>query len=154
MATFDFEVKHWPGHCGTAADALPKQPLAGGPQPSLDDLEHDASVVVCNIRMRTALGPELGTAGTKCCRMRQVCATKAQRSTDVSDRLGNTPTLPGYAKEELCKIQSKDPTISAFRQFRDRKPNPISKERKGLAWPVVSLLKQWDWAKVSGGLLY
>ncbi|XP_028290920.1 uncharacterized protein LOC114454569 [Gouania willdenowi] len=154
LAVFDFEVKYRPGRCNTAADTLSRQPLAGEPPPHSDDLDFDECVAICNVRKGTALGPELGTAAVKCCSVRQVRASQAEQEASNRERQGNTPTLPGYSKEELRQFQSTDPTLSTFRHFWDRKQKPTGRERAGLSKPVLSLLRQWHRVRESDGLLY
>lgn len=68
--------------------------------------------------------------------------------------LENTPTLPGYTKDELREFQKVDPTIAALKGFWDHKRKPTKQERIGLSQPALSLLKQWDRIIEKEGLLY
>ena len=154
LAVFDFVVNYRPGRCNTAADALSRQPLAGEPQPNPDDVEFDNCVAICNARMGTAVGPELGEAGVRCCKIRQIRISEARQDSSENDGQGNTPVLPGYSKEELKQFQSTDPTLCSFRRFWDRKCRPNRRERAELDKHVASLLRQWDKIKEVDGLLY
>lgn len=86
--------------------------------------------------------------------MRQARVTAVEQDTHFTDSQGNTPTLPGYSKEELRQFQSSDPTIKSFRQFWDKKKKPTHQQRKGLAKSVISLLRQWSRIIEIEGLLY
>lgn len=99
-----------------------RQPFAGELEPGNDHAKYDDCVPICNvIRKGTALEPDLVTAGAKCCKIRQICASEARMATDSSESQGNTPALPGgYSKDELRKFQDIDPTLSGFRKFWDR----------------------------------
>jgi len=58
--------------------------------------------------------------------------------------MGNTPTFPGYIREELRRFQDADPTLIVFRKFWDVKGKPAGEERQGVSESTVSLLKEWD----------
>ena len=73
---------------------------------------------------------------------------------EVADTQGNTPTLPGYSKDVLRQFQSTDPTLKSFRDFWDQKTKPTYQQKKGLAKPVTSLLRQWHRVREVDGLLY
>ncbi|CAI5636918.1 unnamed protein product, partial [Oreochromis niloticus] len=155
LAPFDFEVQYRPGQCNTAANTLSRQPLAGEPQPTGDEEEFDECISNCNLVSRgTTLGLDLVSAGVKCCQVRQARVTAVEQDTHFTDSQGNTPTLPGYSKEELRQFQSSDPTIKSFRQFWDKKKKPTYQQRKGLAKSVISLLRQWSRIIEIEGLLY
>lgn len=155
LAPFDFEVQYRPGRCNTAADTLSRQPLAGEPQPAGDEEEFDGCISICNLVSRgTTLGLDLVSAGVKCCQVRQARVTAVEQDTHFTDSQGNTPTLPGYSKEELRQFQCSDPTIKSFRQFWDKKKKPTHQQRRGLAKSVISLLRQWSRIMELEGLLY
>lgn len=67
---------------------------------------------------------------------------------------GNTPTLPGYSKDELRQFQNTDPKLKSFRHFWDRKKKPTYQQRRGLSKLVISLLRQWLRVREVDGLLY
>lgn len=83
------------------------------------------------------MGPELGTVGSKCCKVRQVRASEARQGTDGSDWQVNTSTQPGYSKIELLI----DPTQVHLDSSGIGKPT--CRERTGLAKSVVYLCRQW-----------
>lgn len=56
---------------------------------------------MCNLIDRgTVLDPGLVSKGFECYKVRQIRAVESE-SSDLSARQGNTPTLPGYTREEL-----------------------------------------------------
>lgn len=76
LAAFGFEVQYRPGHCNAAADALCRQPLAGEPQSTPEEVEYDNCTAICNVISKgTALGSELTQMGMERCRVRQIRAT-------------------------------------------------------------------------------
>lgn len=155
LAPFDFEVQYRPGRCNTAADTLSRQPLAGEPPMDSEEEEFDGCISICNVvRKGTALGPDLGSAGARCCQVRQVRALATGQEAEAPNIQSNTPTLPGYSKEELKQFQTTDPTLRSFRKFWDQKKKPTRQQRSSSAKPVLSLLRQWPRIKEVDGLLY
>lgn len=130
-----------------------RQPFAGELEPGNDHAKYDDCVPICNvIRKGTALEPDLVTAGAKCCKIRQICASEARVAADSSESQGNSPTLPGYSKDELPEFH--DPTLSGLRKFWDKQKKSTHKERSRLTKPDISTLKQWHRVKEQSGLLY
>lgn len=75
----------------------------------------------------------------------------------TSTEQGNTPTLPGYTKEEVVRFQDSDPrpsVLQVFRSFWDWGRRPSFGERVGLSAQVKKLLKQWCYIKEKEGLIY
>lgn len=155
LAPFDFEVQYRPGRCNTAADTLSRQPFAGEPQPDGDE-DFDGCISICNVvRKGTALQPDLVSAGVKCCQVRQVRSiTAVEQDTELADSQGNTPTLPGYSKDELRQFQNTDPILKSFRHFWDQGKKPTFQQRRSLTKPLISLLRQWPRVREVDGLLY
>ena len=155
LAVFDFEVQYRPGRSNKAADALSRHPLAGEHVPVTDDVEYDGCIAICNVIGKgTTLGTELTTAGLDSYKIRQVRALENGDPIVHSIAQGNTPTLPGYSKQELSSFQSQDPVLSVFRTFWEEKRKPNFKERNDLSKPVRSLLKHWSHIRERDGLLY
>lgn len=99
---------------------------------------------MCNLTERgTILDLVLVTKGLECYKVRQIRAAESG-SGEISVRQGNTPTLPGYTKEELVGFQTSDPTLKAFRSFWDQGWPPGPRERAALSSQVKRLLKQWN----------
>lgn len=152
LSVFDFEVKYRPGSSNAAADALSRQKFAGEPEVDPDS-EFDDCVPVCSlVRRGTALEPDLVAKGLECYEVRQIRAWES--GSGVVTEQGNTPTLPGYTREELLAFQGSDPTITGFRTFWDRGKKPSYKERAALSNLVRRLLKQWNLIQEREGLLY
>lgn len=150
LSVFDFEVKYRPGRSNVAADALSRQEFAGEPETDPDS-DLDNCIAVCNVIERgTVLDTHLVTKGLECCKVRQIRAV----SDDISTRQGNTPTLPGYTRDELISFQASDPTLREFCVFWARRRKPNHKERAALSKQVRKLLKQWNYVQQKEGLLY
>lgn len=153
LSIFDFEVKYRPGSSNAAADALSRQEFAGEPD-AAHDSEFDHCISLCNFIGRgTPLDTDLVTEGLKCYRVRQIRALESDPARTSTEQ-GNTPTLPGYTKEEVVKFQSSDPVLKVFRSFWDEGRRPSFRERVGLSAQVKKLLKQWGFIKEKEGLLY
>lgn len=153
LAVFDFEVQYRPGRCNTAADALSRRAGLEEQEEVTEDSEYDGCVAICNaLRTGTVVEPDLAVRVA-----REEARLLQAAIVDEDDREGileNTPTLPGYTKDELHRFQEEDPTITALRNFWDKKRKPTKQERTGLSRPALSLLKQWDRIREKGGLLY
>lgn len=106
------------------------------------------------VRKGTALEPDLVSVGVKFCQVRQARVTAIEQDTEDVVSQGNTPTLPGYSKDELLQFQSTDPTLKSFQHFWDQKTKPTYQQRKGLSKLVISLLRQWPRVREVDGLLY
>lgn len=85
--------------------------------------------------------------------MRQIRALESD-SVKTTTEQGNTPTLPGYTKEEMVKFQSSYPVLQTFRSFWNQGRRPSFRERVNLSTQVKKLLKQWGCIKEKEGLLY
>lgn len=156
LAVFDFKVQYRPGRCNTAADALSRRPGLDG-EVETDDSEYDGCVALCSgLRTGAVVGPDLAelVVGPSQERTGQLHAAIEDEGTGEEYPLENTPTLPGYTKDELRQFQEADPTISVFKSFWDMKRKPAKPERMGLSRPVRLLLKQWDKVQEKEGLLY
>ena len=104
-----------PGSSNAAADAG----VAGEPETD-HDAEFDNCFAVCNPIWRgTALDPGLATKGLECFKVRQIWVAESVSGEDSAGQ-GNTPTLPGYTRDELIGFQTSDSTLKGFRAFLDR----------------------------------
>ena len=95
--------RYCPGSSNAAADALSRQEFSGEPETD-HDAEFDNCVAVCNPICRgTVLDPGLATKGIECFKVRQI---RVAESVSGGDRVeqGNTPTLPGYTRDELVGL--------------------------------------------------
>ena len=149
LSVFDFEVKYRPGSSNAAALGMS---LQGGLNSADSDFD-DCISVWRLIGQGTVLDSSLVSKGLECYKVRQICAVESG-SGDGSTRQGNTPTLPGYTKEELIGFQSNDPTLKAFQTFWDQGKRPSPRERAALSSQVKRLLKQWSCIQQWEGLLY
>ncbi|XP_024117618.1 uncharacterized protein LOC112139155 [Oryzias melastigma] len=104
------------------------------------------------IRGGSPLELDVVERGLECCRVRQIRAMELGPGT-IKEQ-GNTPTLPGYTREQLVEFQQNDLTLQEFKVFWDRKEKPKQKERAGLSKSVKRLLKQWSFIQQREGLLY
>lgn len=66
----------------------------------------------------------------------------------------NTPTLPGYSKQELQNFPALDPTLRVLRELSNRGWKPTYQQKISVPKPVCSLLKQWPRIREKDGLLY
>lgn len=133
LAVFDFDVQYRPGRCNTAANALSRRPGLEGTEVVTEDSEFDDCVAICSgLRTGTALeadlselmaGPREGETG--------------QLQVAIDDEgehfLEDTPTLPGYTKDELRQFQEADPTLSILRSYWDKKRKPTKIERRSFS---------------------
>lgn len=148
LAVFNFEVRYRPGRYNTAADTLSQRPQLESAEVVTEDAEFDGCVAICNeLQAGTAVEPDLAMA-------RPVPVDLIEGEVSPEHALGNTPTLPGYTKKELCCFQDADPSLSILKQFWKARRKPSARERRDLPRQVRSLLKQWDKIKEDGGLLY
>ncbi|XP_043076463.1 uncharacterized protein LOC122325488 [Puntigrus tetrazona] len=108
-----------------------------------EDSEYDGCVAICSgLRAGTAVGEDLAvlaaSPGEGGIGMLQ--AAMEDRETG-EEPLENTPTLPGYTKDDLRQFQETDPTISVLKSFWDKKRKPTNRERKfkrdGLMYRMV-----------------
>ncbi|KAK3544562.1 hypothetical protein QTP86_016933, partial [Hemibagrus guttatus] len=153
LAVFDFEVQYQPGRCNTAADALSRRPGLEEVEEVTEDSEFDGCIAICNaIRAGTRVEPDLAVL-VNCRETRPLHAAVVDIDGEMP-MVENTPTLPGYTKDELRGFQKVDPTIAALKNFWDQKRKPTKQERIGLSRPALSLLKQWDRIIEKEGLLY
>lgn len=142
------------GLAGLTGLLLSRHPFAGEQETKSDDMDYDGCVAICNVIQKgTTLGAELTSAGLESCKIRQMGANEKGDGSGSGSQ-GNTPTLPGYSKEELREFQGQDPVLGVFRRFWDSKSKPNFQERKDLEKPVLSLLKHWPCIREKGGLLY
>ena len=108
-----------PGSSNAAAEALSRQELAVEPETD-HDAEFDNCVAVCNPIWRgKVLDPGLATKGLECFKVRQIWVAESVSGEDSAGQ-GNTPTLPGYTRDELIGFQTSDSTLKGFRAFLDR----------------------------------
>ncbi|KAL1276641.1 hypothetical protein QQF64_036264 [Cirrhinus molitorella] len=119
-----------------------------------EDTEFDGCVAICHaIRPGTFVEPDLAMLVGKV-ETRSLHAAIVDVNGESEPMLENTPTLPGYAKDELQQFQNVDPNIMALRNFWDQKRKPTKQERIGLSRPALLLLKQWDRIREKEGLLF
>ncbi len=148
LAVFNFEICYRPGRCNTAADALSRRPGLDEVEVVSEDIEYDGCVAICSeLHGGTAIDPDLTVLGP-------ALGELAEGKVSPDSALGNTPTLPGYTKEELCRLQDADPFLKLLKQFWHTRRKPSARERRGLPRQVRSLLKQWGKIKEDEGLLY
>ncbi len=113
-----------------------------------EDIEYDGCVAICSeLHGGTAIDPDLTVLGP-------ALGELAEGKVSPDSALGNTPTLPGYTKEELRRLQDADPFLKLLKQFWHIRRKPSARERRGLPRQVRSLLKQWGKIKEDEGLLY
>ena len=134
LAIFDFDVRYRSGYHNASADVLSRQPLAGENEPEVaGEGEDDDFVAICNVICRdTDLGPDELQEVVKCFSIRHIWV-RDKGGGGRSVPLGNTPTLPGYTREELRGFQDANPTLGVLRKFWDVKRKPTVMERQGMS---------------------
>ncbi len=148
LVVFNFEICYRPGRYNTAADALSRRPGLEEVEVVVEDTEYDGCVAICSEQHGgTAIDPDLTVLGP-------ALGELAEGKVSPDSALGNTPTLPGYIKEELCRLQDADPFVKLLKQFWHTRRKPSARERRGLPRQVRSLLKQWGKIKEEEGLFY
>ncbi|XP_016323325.1 uncharacterized protein LOC107673957 [Sinocyclocheilus anshuiensis] len=121
-----------------------------------EDSEYDGCVTICS-GLRTGTALEVDLAGLEASPREGKIGLLHAAIEDGETGGGpmeNTPTLPGYTKDELRQFQDADPTISVLKSFWDKKRKPTNRERKHLSRPLRMLLKQWDKIQEKEGLMY
>lgn len=148
VAVFNFEICYCPGRCNTAADALSRRPGLNGVDVVAEDAEYDVCVAICSeLHGGTAIDPDLTV-------FEPALGERTEGEVSPGFALGNTPTLPGYTKEEFCRLQDTDPFLKLLKHFWRTRKKPSARERRELPRQVRSLLKQWGKLKEEEGLLY
>ncbi len=148
LAVFNFEICYRPGRCNTAADALFRRPGLEEVEVVVEDTEYDGCVAICSeLFGGTVIDPDLTV-------LRPALGELAEGKVSPDSALGNTPTLPGYTKEELCHLQDADPFLKLLKQFWHTRRKPSARERRGLPRQVRSLLKHWGKIKEEEGLFH
>ncbi|KAK3518538.1 hypothetical protein QTP70_001500 [Hemibagrus guttatus] len=143
LTVFDFEVQYRPVRCNTAVDALSRRSGLEEVEEVTEDSEFDGCIAICNvIRAGTRVEPDLVVIIDR--RETRPLHAAVVGIDGEMPMFENTPTLPGYTKNELRGFQKVDPTIAAHKNFWDQKRKPTKQERIGLSRPALSLLKQWD----------